>query len=110
ARSREEVIGIRIHRASKRPPPRSLRRQPVAVASEVHRANLLPRLADQIALADEHFICVEADRLALRAVAPANDRSAAGERAGRQILEAEDLLDDRVAGVHGYRAYPRGGA
>ena len=48
-----------------------------------------------IALADQDLIGVPAQRLALRAVAPANDGAAAGERAGWEVLEPQDLLDDR---------------
>jgi hypothetical protein len=46
-------------------------------------------------------IVVPASGLTLRAVAPADDRSAAGERAGRQVLETQDLLHDRALAVHG---------
>jgi hypothetical protein len=57
-----------------------------------------------IAFAEKHIVGVETDRLPLGAVAPANDRSAAGRRAGRQLLDAEDLLDDRALTIHGHRA------
>jgi hypothetical protein len=74
--------------------------QPVAVAAEMQRANLLARLADQIALGDQHFVAEPASGLAFRTVAPTNDRAAIRRRTNRQILEAKDVLDDQALAVH----------
>src|ERR1035437_7464660 len=91
-----------------RPPPQwqpaspALRLQPVAVAAEVQRPDLVLRLVDQVALAHKHF-AVEANRLALRPVAPANHRPPARTGSERQGLQpphppaARALLPRRLA-------------
>src|SRR4051794_38440372 len=65
--------------------------QPVAVATEVQRPQLLASLADQVALADQDLVGVPAQRLAFGAIAPAHDRAARPLRSERKILELQDF-------------------
>ena len=75
-----------------------LRLKPVTVSAKMQRPELLARLAQQIALADQDLVAVPTKRLALGAVAPADHRTAAGHRTERQVLEPQDLFDDRFLG------------
>src|SRR3954471_6899471 len=75
--------------------------KPVAVAPEVQRAQLLARLSDQVAFADQDLVGIPRQRLALAAVAPARDRAASAARPKREILEAHDFGDGRAAVVGG---------
>ena len=63
---------------------------------EVQGPQLLPRLSDQVALADQDLISVPAETLPLGAVAPAHHGAPAGKGANRKIIKPEDLLDDRT--------------
>jgi hypothetical protein len=56
-----------------------------------------------IAFADEDFVAVPGEGLALGAIAPAHERAAAAGRSDWEILEAKDLLNDRswLCGAHG---------
>jgi hypothetical protein len=64
-----------------------------------------------IAFADEDFVAVPGEGLALGAIAPAHERAAAAGRSDWEILEAKDLLNDRswLCGAHGGRVSSRVG-
>ena len=72
-----------------------LRLQPLAVPTEVQGPQPLARLP-MIALADKDLTSVPAEALPLAAVAPAHNNTPAGQRANREVLKAQNLLDDRT--------------
>jgi hypothetical protein len=76
----------------------------LATPAHAHGSGLLAQPAGQIILEDQHVIVLPASGLALGALAPTDDRPAAGKRTGRQILETQDLFDDRALAVRGHVA------
>src|SRR5437868_6582505 len=77
------TIGWRVGRPAGR---RSLGLKPVAIPAEMQRAQLLARLTDQIAFADEDLVRIPPQRLALGPVAPAHHRPSRAARPERQVL------------------------
>lgn len=65
----------------------------VAVAPEVEAAQLGFALSEQVALAEEHFVVVPAERLAHGAVAPAYDGSPRSADLRGQCLDGDQLVD-----------------
>src|SRR5215207_10014597 len=94
------MIGWRVGPASGR---RALRPQPVVVPSEVHRAQLLARLSEQVALAEQDLVREPREGFIFGAVAPAHDRPARAARPERQLLKTQHLNDGRAVlrGAHG---------
>ena len=74
-----------------------VRAQVVAIAAEVKAAQLRLGLADQVALAEENFIVLPAQRLARASVAPSHERPPRARLVHGERLEGGHLDDDSLA-------------
>lgn len=73
-----------------------VRAQVLAIAAEVEAAQLGGGLAEQVALGEEDLRVPPAQRLADRAIAPANNGPPRAARTERQRLDRDHLDDDSI--------------